>query len=161
MLISSAEVADRVRGVAPDVAGRLRAVVPRAGASESIAAGALRIHVLGIRHNPTRRLPQQHVGFLIEGAGATALHVGDADPQPDNFGMLASLPPVDVALVPYWFLTSEPTRTRVVEAVIRGRNLVGLHLPAGEAADARRALANARVDATLLDTPGLVPIRRR
>ena len=69
--------------------------------SEAVRVAGVPIHVLRIRHNPTRRLPEQHVGFLI-GDSAPVLHVGDADPTAGNFVRLRALPAVDVALLPFW-----------------------------------------------------------
>ena len=38
------------------------------------------------------------------------LHVGDADPVADNFAVLAAMPRVDVALLPYWYVLTENSR---------------------------------------------------
>src|SRR5688500_7003900 len=65
VLISSNEVVDRVRAVASDLpAARFRAATPAPGASVIVPLDNLRVHVLRIRHSPSRRLPVEHVGFL-------------------------------------------------------------------------------------------------
>ena len=46
-------------------------------------------------------MPDQHVGFLVEGC-RTLLHLGDADPEPSSFTLLQTLPRVDVAVLPFW-----------------------------------------------------------
>jgi L-ascorbate metabolism protein UlaG (beta-lactamase superfamily) len=156
LLITSGEVVDRVRTAAPDLpAARFRPTTPAPGASTIVELEGLRVHVLRIRHNPTRRLPAEHVGFLVQGT-KTALHVGDADPAADNFSVLAGLPPVDVALVPFWFLTDAGTATATVARVIRPRHMVGLHLPGDDAEQAARALQERGLRATLLRTPGAI-----
>ena len=95
VLISAPDVVDRVRAVAPALElARLRAVLPAPGTSDLVRLGPLPIRVLRIRHNPTRRLPEQHVGFLV-GEPTAVLHTGDADPAADNFALLCNLPPVD------------------------------------------------------------------
>ena len=101
-LISSPEVIAQMRlaGAAPGARPAAR-VLPAPGQSRTDSRRRPAVRVLRIRHNPTRRLPEQHVGFLI-GERSTVLHVGDADPAADNFALLATLPRVDVALLPYW-----------------------------------------------------------
>ena len=156
LLISSNEVVGRVRAVAADLpAARFRAATPAAGTSLAVPLDNLQIHVLRIRHSPARRLPAEHVGFLVQGT-KTILHVGDADASGGNFSLLARLPPVDVALVPFWFLTDVGTATNTVAAVIRPRHMIGLHLPAADAAKASETLTAARITARLLRTPGEV-----
>ena len=76
------DIVDRVRGVAPALAAaRLRAVLPPPGQSQRVDIAGTPVRVLRIRHNPSRRLPEQHLGFLI-GDSAPVLHVGDAIPPP-------------------------------------------------------------------------------
>jgi L-ascorbate metabolism protein UlaG (beta-lactamase superfamily) len=155
VLVSSPEVVERVRAAAPGLPGeRLRAVLPPPGAAQLVTIGRLPIRVLRIRHNPTRRLPEQHVGFLV-GASPAVLHTGDADPQADNFALLRELPRVDLALVPFWFLLTDSDRQFVNEA-IRPERIVAMHLPPKDADDVRRRFAEARVRASLLVTPGAI-----
>jgi len=153
VLISSPEVVDRVRGVAPGLsASRLRAVLPSPGRSEAVDVGGVPVHVLRLRHNPARRLPEQHVGFLI-GGPAPVLHVGDADPAADNFTVLESLPRVDLALVPFWYVSDEGNRG-VVARSIRPRRLVAMHVPPGEAPQVAASLRAANVEAAVASVPG-------
>ena len=156
VLISSREVVDRVRQAGPDLpAARFRPVTPAPGSSTVAELEGLRVHVLRIRHNPARRLPAEHVGFLVQGT-RTALHVGDAESAAGNFSVLAGLPAVDVALVPFWFLTDAGTATATVARAIRPRHMVGLHLPDGDAEQAARTLQARGLKATLLRTPGAI-----
>lgn len=153
LLISSPEVVDRVRTVAPGLpAARLRAVLPAPGSSERVDAGGVDVHVLRIRHNPTRRLPAQHVGFLI-GGPSPVLHVGDADPKADNFALLRSLPAVDLACLPFWFVTDVTNRLMVGEA-IRPRRIVAMHIPPRDAAEVTSTLRDAGVRAVVAVVPG-------
>jgi L-ascorbate metabolism protein UlaG (beta-lactamase superfamily) len=155
VVVSSPEVIERVRAVGTGVSdARLRAILPQPGASQLATIGGLPIRVLRLRHNPARRLPEQHVGFLI-GNGPTVLHTGDADPQADNFALLRDLPRVELALVPYWFVLTEANRQFVSEA-IRPRRIAAMHLPPADAEDVARRFAAGRVTASLLVTPGTV-----
>jgi L-ascorbate metabolism protein UlaG (beta-lactamase superfamily) len=108
--------------------------------------------VLRIRHNPARRLPEQHVGFLI-GNTARVLHVGDADPEADNFALLRSLPTVDIALLPFWYVLGEANRRFVAESIHPAR-IVAMHLPPDDASATAAALAAAGIRASLPRNPG-------
>ena len=136
---------------------RLDAVLPAPGASDQRRVGTLRVHVLRLRHNPTRRLPEQHVGFLIEGS-TTVLHVGDADPRPDNFAMLKRLAPVDVALLPYWYVLDAANRQFVGEA-IAPRRVIAMHMPAVEAGTLDRSLRASTLEVLAPTEPGTPVLR--
>ena len=153
LLVSSPEVVDRVRNAAPGLpATRMRAVLPAPGNSEQVDIGGVPVRVLRIRHNPTRRPPEQHVGFLI-GADATVLHVGDADPAADNFALLKSLPQIDIAFLPFWYVADEANRRFVADS-IRPRRIVAMHVPPGDAQKVEAALRAAKTGATVASVPG-------
>ena len=156
VLISSTEVVERVRRQAPGLSdARFRALVPPPGGSERISVGGVPVHVLRVRHNPTRRLPGQHVAFLL-GERSPVLHVGDADPAADNFARLASMPAVDVAILPFWYLT-DPTSRSMVAAAIRPRHVVVVHVPPRDARDVERKLRDAGVTVSVPSQTGPVP----
>ena len=160
VFISSPEVVTRLRAARPDLpADRIRAVLPAPGHSEEVTVGGVAVRVLRIRHNPTRRLPEQHVGFLI-GARATVLHVGDADPVPDNFTLLRTLPKVETALLPFWYVLDDANR-RFVATSIAPRRIVGMHLPRTDAAEVARKLRAAGVEVDLPPEPGALLLRSR
>ena len=79
------------------------------------------------------------------------LHVGDADPAPDNFTLLEGLPAVDVALLPFWYVTDDANR-RLVTGSIRPRRIVAMHVPPGDAAkvDAQQRAANAGAEVAVV-----------
>ncbi len=159
ILITSAEVVGRVRTVAPALPERqFRPLTPQPGAAARTEAGGLGVHVLRIRHNPTRRLPEEHVGFLIEGC-QRVLHTGDADPQADNFSVLSGLPRVDVGLVPFWYVLDAKSRA-FVEASIRPRRVLAMHIPPPDAADIASKLPAGTIGLTKpgqeIDLRGLV-----
>ena len=100
ILVSSPEIVERVRGVAPALAAsRLLAAArawPEPARGRRRRAGARAAHP----PQPVATPPEQHLGFLI-GDSAPVLHVGDADPAADNFALLRSLPPIDLAFLPF------------------------------------------------------------
>ena len=153
-LISSQEVVARVRRAAPDLAAsRFAAVTPAMGTSTAVdRVPGVKVHVLRARHNPTRRWPEEHVAFVIAGSQAI-LHTGDAELTPANFAMLASLPKIDLAIVPYWHLLNDTTRTQTIDGFIKPGRILGMHLPPGDAREAQQGLDDKKVRATLLVTP--------
>ena len=133
VLLSAAEIVDRVRKADPSLTpDRFRPTTPAAGSSELVEVEGVPIHVLRLRHS-ARRLPEQHVGFLIDGC-RTVLHVGDADSDDDNFAMLRKLPAVQVGVLPYWYALDDRERQFVARA-IRPSRIIGMHLPPEEAKD--------------------------
>lgn len=153
ILVSSPEVVDRVRALLPNLpAARLRAVLPMAGRSLRVDVGGVTVQVLRIAHSPGRRVPEQHVGFLIEGA-TPVLHVGDAEPRADNFTVLKALPAVDLAFVPFWFVSNAANRG-MVEAAIRPRRIVAMHVPPADASEVVAALRGSVDNAVVASTPG-------
>jgi L-ascorbate metabolism protein UlaG (beta-lactamase superfamily) len=152
VLVSSPEVVERVLAVNGSLGSRVRPVLPEPGASQAIQVGGVTVRVLRLRHNPTRRLPEQHVGFLVGEAGAV-LHTGDADPTRENFALLRGLPAVDLALVPFWFLQPAGSRD-LVRTSIAPRRAAALHLPPDDAARVRESLAGLSMPTVLLTTPG-------
>ena len=157
-LVSSKEVASRVRVVAPGLAAdRIVGVTPSPGSVADVAVDGMSIHVLRIRHNPARRLPEEHLGFLVRGC-QSVLHTGDADPQADNFAMLRSLPRVDVAIVPFWYVLT-PANRDFVSATLNPLRVIAMHLPPADAEEVSRKLVDSAT-LTLLRTPGtVVPLR--
>src|SRR5688572_7105709 len=133
VVVSSQEVIARVRSAAGGAIAseRLLAVTPEPGAWQRVLVDGVPVDVVRIRHNPARRLPLEHVGFVVEGC-QTVLHSGDADPAADNFTALGALPRIDVALLPFWYLHSAGNR-RFVTTAIRPRRVLAIHIPAADA----------------------------
>jgi L-ascorbate metabolism protein UlaG (beta-lactamase superfamily) len=154
VLVSSAEVVQRVHAIAPALVPRLRVVLPLPGTVQPVTIAGVPVRVLRIRHNPARRFPEEHVGFLV-GRSSTVLHTGDADPSAENFSILKTLPPIDVALLPFWYVQSAANR-QFVDASIAPRRILAMHVPVADAAKVQRTLDAAGVRATLLVTPGRV-----
>jgi L-ascorbate metabolism protein UlaG (beta-lactamase superfamily) len=153
LFISSPQVAEKLAAVAPAVsASRFRTVLPAPGRAHRVDVRGVSVHVLRIRHNPARRFPEQHVGFLIGGA-APVLHTGDADPAADNFIALETLPAVDVALLPFWYVSDAANR-RFVADTIRPRRIVAMHATPEDAAKVEATLRTASIPVVVAAKPG-------
>ncbi len=153
ILVSAPEVVSRVRAAGPTLAAaRFRPMLPAPGTSQAIDVGGMPVHVLRIRHNPTRRMPEQHVGFLIGGAAAV-LHVGDADPSAGNFALLETLPAIDLAFLPFWYVSDAANR-RMVGDAIRPKRIVAMHVPPADADTIAKAVRAAGVNAVVAGAPG-------
>ena len=158
----STDVVRRVLEVAPHLAGQTAAGEPNPGQSVLGMMKDVPVRVLRIRHNETRRPADDHLGFLI-GRKFAVLHVGDADPAADNFDVLHSLPyidplvglPVDVAFLPFWYVTDEANR-KVVMSRIRPKRIVAMHVPPAEVEKVSAAVRAANVNAIVAGTPGTV-----
>jgi L-ascorbate metabolism protein UlaG (beta-lactamase superfamily) len=160
-LYASHDVVRRVLDVAPAVVAQTVAIEPhRRGGLLTIKDVPVR--VLRIRHNPTRRPADDHLGFLI-GRQFAVLHVGDADPAADNFGVLDDLPstdprvglPIDVAFVPFWYVTDEANR-KMVASRIAPKRIVAMHVPPADVEKVSAAVRAAKVNAIVAGTPGTV-----
>jgi len=154
VLVSSFEVVQRVRAIAPTLGARMKGIVPLPGTSQSVTVSGVPVRVLRIRHNPARRLPEQHVGFLV-GDNPTVLHTGDADPTAGNFALLRTLPRVDVAFLPFWYVQTAEN-ARFVRESIAPRRIFAMHLPVADAEKVQRQATEAGTGATLLVRPGTI-----
>jgi L-ascorbate metabolism protein UlaG (beta-lactamase superfamily) len=153
LFVSSPQVVEQLLAAAPAVAAsRLRSVLPAPGAAHRLDVGGVPVHVLRIRHNPSRRFPEQHVGFLI-GDRDPVLHVGDAEPAADNFSVLKTMPAIDVSLLPFWYLSDDGNRRMVVDA-IRPRRVVAMHAPAADGQKVDSTLRAVGYKATVAMVPG-------
>ena len=87
------------------------------------------IHALGLPHGQTTR-PVANIGFLIEMDGRRIIHLGDTTVGADAFAPLGLAGRgVDLALLPYWYLTS-PELREAVRREMRPSEILVLHTPA-------------------------------
>jgi L-ascorbate metabolism protein UlaG (beta-lactamase superfamily) len=131
---------------------RLHPVLPPPGGAAALTVGSLTIEVLDLPHNPTPSTRVANVGLLVELAGFRLLHVGDAHPTAENF-----LPHhldergVDVAIVPFWYLTDEGDAVR---RAIGARTWIATHIPPADSAQVRARVMRTVPAAIVLVRPG-------
>lgn len=141
-LVTSQQVIDSLRRHAPAralPATRLvaRTMAPKARRRETI--NGITIEVLGLPHGGGwRSRGLQHLGYIVELGGRRVLHVGDTDISEETFAPFRlDTARIDVALLPDWMVLSEEGR-RVIERVIRPRQVVAFHVAEGESARVTR-----------------------
>jgi L-ascorbate metabolism protein UlaG (beta-lactamase superfamily) len=133
-----------------DFAGRVHATHPGEGAMESNVVGGVTVEAFGLSHGKVNYGDVEHLGLLVDLAGAAVLHLGDgmiAERALREAGVLDRS--VDVAFVPFWFLTY-PMGRRLMETALRPRHVFAVHIPP---AHARRLVA-----AVAASDPAAVPL---
>jgi L-ascorbate metabolism protein UlaG (beta-lactamase superfamily) len=83
-------------------------------------------------------MPVENLGFRLQCAGKVLFHLGDARTSAANFSALLAAGPVDVALVPYWWLM-EDEGLGFVRDRWRPRHVVAFHV-GGDAETAAGAI---------------------
>jgi L-ascorbate metabolism protein UlaG (beta-lactamase superfamily) len=147
-LVTSQQVIDSLRRYAPAralSAERLMARTMRPGTRRREVIAGIAVELLGLPHGGHPRV--EHVGYIVELGGRRVLHVGDSDFSEETLAPLRlDTARIDVALLPYWAVTSRKDR-RVIERWIRPRRIVAFHIGDRDAAkavrDVRRAMPNA------------------
>jgi L-ascorbate metabolism protein UlaG (beta-lactamase superfamily) len=130
---------------------RVHGVVPPPGGGERVQAGGLSLEVLDLPHNPTPTRRVANVGILVELGGLQVLHVGDADPATASFTPHRLAGRVDVAIVPFWYLTGGDDAVR---RTIGARDWIATHVPLADTAEVRRQVLARVPGAIVLTRPG-------
>lgn len=111
------------------------------------------ITFLPMRHVGNTNLDVHNLGHLIEMGGLKVLHVGDADPEPDNFRPYSlAQANIDVAIVPFWYFGSEAA-VQVLRDEIHARHVIAAHVPPSELEALKTHLAADHPDVILFDEP--------
>ena len=116
----------------PDIEDRIVGCRHEWGRTIDLRAGGARLRILGLRHADEVNFNTPHQAYLIELGGYRLLHLGDALPTAENFEPFDWLEkmPVDVALVPEWFLR-DPGGTALVGRFIKARRFLFIHINPG------------------------------
>jgi L-ascorbate metabolism protein UlaG (beta-lactamase superfamily) len=130
---------------------RVHGVVPPPGRGERVRAGGLSLEILDLPHNPTPTRRVANVGLLVEVGGLRVLHVGDADPVTASFISHGLAGRVDVAIVPFWYLTGEDDAVR---SAIGARDWIATHVPPADTGQVRGQVLARVPGAIVLTRPG-------
>lgn len=131
VFVSTPQAVARLRALHPAGAAlldRCRAVLPAPGASERLAIAGVDIDVLNLHHGGGTP-PVENLGLVVRLGGSRLLHFGDTEAEMEDFApYLDLLEGTDVALLPFWFLSSE-WRADLVRERLRPRWIVIAHTP--------------------------------
>lgn len=153
---SSPQVIDAIHTKAPQLAGepsRLRKLAFEVGKRDSAKledGERLEVETFPLFHVEGI----QNLAHLIRFEGHSVLHVGDAGLIEKEFAPFElARRGIDVALVPYWFLTSAEDCAKVREW-IGARHYVAMHVPPKEFKELRASVAAHMPEAVWLETGG-------
>jgi len=112
----------------------VRAVLPAEGTVEHMEFDGIELAVLNLHHG-RRDPPVENLGLVITIGDQSFLHFGDTEAKMEEFEpYLDILRDTDLALLPFWFLSSE-WRARMVRDLIQPRWIVVAHMPTPDAGD--------------------------
>jgi len=145
-LWSSPEVIDALAKHDVELAGseRVRGLFPEPGKSMTREHARVQVRFLDLPHGGERWRTLQNLGHLITLGEMRVLHIGDAATTPQNFARHdLRAAEIDVALVPFWFLSSSEGR-RVVDEIIHADHVILCHIPTQDRAPIASAMATER-----------------
>jgi len=118
---------------------------------ETLDLNGIRVDVLRLYHNG--RKPDLNVGYIVHLAGKKVLHVGDALNTEDNFRRFdLHKEKIDVALLPYWYAMSDEG-IRIVRDQVKAAQVIFIHVPPGEMAEARAVTGKHFPASRILEKP--------
>jgi L-ascorbate metabolism protein UlaG (beta-lactamase superfamily) len=131
VFLSTPQATGRLRRSHPEATGllaRARAVLPAKGTVERLEIRGIGIEVLNLHHG-RRSPPVENLGFVVTLGRKRFIHFGDTEAKMQDFEpYLELLRNPDLALLPFWFLSSE-WRAGMVRDLIRPRWIVVAHMP--------------------------------
>ncbi len=135
-LISSPQVVESMRSGAQvfrEIRKQVSEIALKKGESKIFAHEEMSVEMMLLAHGGERnRGIVQNYGHLITMGGSKILHIGDADLDPSVFSPYRFAErDIDVALIPYWFFTSE-VGIKILDEEIRAKSVVACHIPAAE-----------------------------
>ncbi len=156
-LVSSPQVVEAVRKqlhCADEMSSRLQSTYPEGNERGHHTVDGIDLQVFRLRHEHQRNYGVHNLGQIITLGGKKVLHIGDAEMRPENFAP-HGLPTdqIDVALVPYWYLTSEEGRG-IVREHIRARHIVAMHIEPEEWEEIATEIRAEFPEAILFARPG-------
>ncbi|MCG8604679.1 MBL fold metallo-hydrolase [bacterium] len=155
-LFAMPQVADSVANHLPDQSV-IRERVKRAHYVDGLKSGlqhnGVLVKLCKIAHGGTRWSWIQNAGHIITVGGKTFLHIGDPSFGEQDFKILNLVSEeIDVAILPFWFLTSSTGR-RIISEFIKPKGLIAVHVSPNDADKTRKQIAEFYPDATVFTTP--------
>jgi len=115
-----------------DIEDRIVGCRPEWGRTVELTVQGVRLRILGLRHADKVNFETPHQAYLLELGGYRILHLGDALVATENFEPFAWLEktPLDIALVPEWFLR-DPGGIALIGRFVKARRFVFIHINPG------------------------------
>lgn len=114
---NTTSIKSRLNGVAP---------IP---AWQSLFLGGISMKTAFVRHGGKQNYGVDNQIYLMNVDGKKILHIGDAEMDMAHFSNLhLAQPPIDVALIPYWFLAYSPG-VEIIRNQIKSKKLIAIHYP--------------------------------
>lgn len=128
--LSTPQAVDRLAAAVDDpaVLARAEGVLPATGETIERDVGGIGVTVLHLHHG-LRDPPVENLGVVVRMGDHRFLHFGDTEATMEDFEpYLDRLAGTDLALLPFWFLSSE-WRAQMVREQIRPPTVVAAHVP--------------------------------
>ncbi|SMD37065.1 L-ascorbate metabolism protein UlaG, beta-lactamase superfamily [Reichenbachiella faecimaris] len=107
---------------------RLNGIISKMG-WQSLFLKGVSIQTAYVRHGGQQNYKVDNQIYLIHVDGKKILHLGDSEMDPSHFSQLQmSKPPIDVALIPYWYLAYSPG-IDIIKNQIKPNKLIAIHYP--------------------------------
>lgn len=135
ILVSSQQVVEEVEKNFKDyqaIKARITGATPPWKEKVAMKVAGIDFEILNLRHGTGRHASIQNLGHIIKLGGKKLLHIGDADTAIENFEKFnLDEEGIDIALLPFWFLTSSEGQT-VVREHIKPRQIIAVHISPSE-----------------------------
>jgi L-ascorbate metabolism protein UlaG (beta-lactamase superfamily) len=113
-----------------------------------IIQDGIKVKFLGLRHANPQHRSIQNLGHIIEIGGKNILHIGDADMITENFSTFnIAKENIDVAIIPYWYLTSESGR-KLVKEQFAPKHIIAVHISPSDSENVAEQIKEFYPDAT-------------
>ena len=154
VLLSSQQVVSAThKALDGDANDRLIEVTPEWKHREKRTVAGIEIDILRIRHGYAHNYSLQNLGHILHLGGKKILHIGDAEMISENFALF-DLPAekIDVALLPYWFLTSA-SGSKIVRELIQPKAIIAMHIEPAQVSSISAEIAESFPSAHVFTRP--------
>lgn len=151
-LQAQSEIAKIFSGLA-NICDKTQVIRYHAEMDTSFSAKGIQVRMVRIAHGGARWSGMQNVGHIVEVGGLKFLHIGDPSYGQKDFERLQLFKDkIDVAILPFWFLTAAKGR-EIINKLIKPVYLVAVHVPPKEVHSITREIAKHYPEAVVFSKP--------
>ncbi len=151
-LQARSEIAINFSGFA-NITDKTQAIRYHAEMDTSFSAKGIQVRMVRIAHGGARWSAMQNVGHIVELGGMKFLHIGDPSYGKKDFERLQLFRDnIDVAILPFWFLTAAKGR-EIVDKLIKPAYLIAVHVPPNDVNSITREIAKYYPEAVVFGKP--------